>query len=127
MDVGNNDKAVAMSTKSPTVHRPKTARVVAIRSNPNPMGWVLTRKEYEVMLLVCEGLKAKEIAERLHRSVKTVEKHATNVRVKLGVHSILHAAILFDRRARIDGLEERALLLQYTEKLKRAIAALEAP
>ena len=77
------------------------------------------------MRLVCEGLRFSEIAERLFRSIKTVEKHATNIRAKLGVTSITHAAVLFDRKDR-ENLDERAELLAKIERLTRAVAALEA-
>lgn len=49
---------------------------------------VLTRRELEVLELVARGLKSKDIAERLFISVKTVEKHRSNILRKAGVHSV---------------------------------------
>ncbi len=46
----------------------------------------LTDREREVLKLVAEGYKNREIAERLYVSVKTVEKHRANVMKKLDVH-----------------------------------------
>ena len=46
----------------------------------------LTDREREVLKLVAEGHKNREIAERLYVSVKTVEKHRANVMKKLDVH-----------------------------------------
>jgi len=49
----------------------------------------LTRREREVALLAAEGHAAREIAERLFISVRTVETHLANVYPKLGVRSKL--------------------------------------
>jgi DNA-binding NarL/FixJ family response regulator len=51
-------------------------------------GWdTITQREKEVLKLVAEGYKNKEIAEMLHISVKTVEKHRANIMKKLDLHS----------------------------------------
>ncbi|MFV0422286.1 response regulator [Oleidesulfovibrio sp.] len=47
----------------------------------------LTPREQEIFQLVAEGYKNREIAEMLVVSVKTVEKHRSNLMQKLGVHS----------------------------------------
>lgn len=47
----------------------------------------LTDREREVMKLVAEGHKNRDVAEKLFISVKTVEKHRANVMRKLDLHS----------------------------------------
>ena len=48
----------------------------------------LTQREREILKLIAEGYKNKEIAEDLCISVKTVEKHRANLMEKLDLHSI---------------------------------------
>ena len=47
----------------------------------------LTEREREVIKLVAEGYKNREIAECLSVSIKTVEKHRSNLMRKLDLHS----------------------------------------
>jgi DNA-binding NarL/FixJ family response regulator/anti-sigma regulatory factor (Ser/Thr protein kinase) len=46
---------------------------------------LLTRREREVVTLIAESYTGKEIAEKLIISEKTVERHRTNILVKLGL------------------------------------------
>ena len=48
----------------------------------------LTQREREILKLIAEGYKNKEIAEALCISPKTVEKHRANLMEKLDLHSI---------------------------------------
>jgi DNA-binding NarL/FixJ family response regulator len=48
---------------------------------------MITAREKEVLKLVGEGYRNKEIADYLYISVKTVEKHRSNLMRKLGVHT----------------------------------------
>lgn len=47
----------------------------------------LTQREREVLKLVAEGRSNKEVAEFLSLSVKTVEKHRSNLMTKLDLHN----------------------------------------
>lgn len=47
----------------------------------------LSRREREVLKLIAEGNKNKEIAEYLYLSLKTVEKHRSNLMKKLDLHN----------------------------------------
>ncbi len=49
----------------------------------------LSPREQEVMVLLSEGLSAKQIADKLFISPKTVENHRTNILRKLNLHSTL--------------------------------------
>jgi DNA-binding NarL/FixJ family response regulator len=48
---------------------------------------LLTTREREVMKLIAEGLRNKDVAEYLSISLKTVEKHRSNMMKKLDLHS----------------------------------------
>ena len=48
----------------------------------------LTQREREVLKLIAEGHKNKDIADLLCISVKTVEKHRANLMEKLGLHNV---------------------------------------
>jgi DNA-binding NarL/FixJ family response regulator len=65
---------------------PGTARVIA----PSP----LTPREKDVLALVSEGLRNREIAERLFISEVTVKAHVRNILRKLGARSRTHAVSL---------------------------------
>jgi DNA-binding NarL/FixJ family response regulator len=49
---------------------------------------VLTPRQRQVLQLIAEGRGTREIAERLHLSVKTVETHRAQLMSRLGIHDI---------------------------------------
>lgn len=49
---------------------------------------LLTRREREIIKLIAEGYRSKDIAEQLSISIKTVEKHRSNLMKKLDLHSV---------------------------------------
>lgn len=53
----------------------------------------LTKREYEVLILIAEGLNNKDIAERLYISEKTVKNHVSNIFKKLNLNDRVQAAI----------------------------------
>jgi two-component system, NarL family, response regulator NreC len=54
----------------------------------HPGSPLLTLREREVLQLVAEGNRSKEIADRLHVSVKTVETHRQQIMDKLNIRSV---------------------------------------
>jgi len=57
-------------------------------ASETPSWEILTRREREVIKLIAEGNKTKEIAVYLSLSPKTVEKHRTNLMRKLDLHNV---------------------------------------
>jgi DNA-binding NarL/FixJ family response regulator len=56
--------------------------------SPSVSSWQkLSQREREVLKLIAEGYKNKEIAEDLCISLKTVEKHRANLMKKLDLHN----------------------------------------
>jgi DNA-binding NarL/FixJ family response regulator len=47
----------------------------------------LTNRQREILVLLADGKTAKQIAQQLHISVKTVEFHKANITRKLGIHT----------------------------------------
>jgi len=48
----------------------------------------LTSREKELVKLIIDGNKSREIADILFISIKTVNKHRSNILVKLGIHNL---------------------------------------
>ena len=53
----------------------------------------LTKREYEVLTLIAEGLNNKDIADKLYISEKTVKNHVSSIFKKIGVNDRIQAAI----------------------------------
>jgi len=49
----------------------------------------LTRRQIEVLRLVAEGYRTRDIADRLGLSIKTVESHRGEVMKRLGMHDVV--------------------------------------
>lgn len=67
----------------------------------------LSSRELQVLQMVGEGLATSDIAERIKRSVKTIEAHRTNIQRKLQLESSLqlvrYATLWVDRAGRTEG------------------------
>ena len=71
---------------------PRGARA-STQTNPHQ----LTEREREVLGLLCDGLRNSEIAERLCRSVRTVDHHVAAAFAKLGVNTRAEAIVAAGR------------------------------
>lgn len=60
------------------------------RNGPGPAD-LLTRRQKEVLALLAKGLRNRAIAQRLHISEATVERHCHEIYTRLDVHSRLEA------------------------------------
>jgi DNA-binding NarL/FixJ family response regulator len=78
------------------------ARVGRLRTAAKEVFAELTRREMEVLKLVGNGLRNKDIAERLYLSEKTVKNHISNIFMKLQVNDRTEAALLAARHGLTD-------------------------
>jgi DNA-binding NarL/FixJ family response regulator len=89
-------KAVIMAAEDKVYLSPDAAELlvkdVSSAIEPNASSRLpqvdLSRRETEIVQLLCEGLSGKEIARNLHISPKTVENHRYNIYRKCGVDSL---------------------------------------
>ncbi len=91
------------------MHAPLVARVLAefarvsqLRAAAKAVFAELTRREMEVLELLGNGLRNREIAERLYLSEKTVKNHVSSILSKLQVNDRTEAALLAARHGLTD-------------------------
>jgi DNA-binding CsgD family transcriptional regulator len=60
--------------------------------------FALTRREQEILTLLCQRLTNPEIAERLYIGLRTVDTHVANLLVKLGARNRREAAAIAVQR-----------------------------
>jgi len=89
-DVYSGETYIHPSLASEFVKEYKKRGKISLKDNSKDK---LTRREYEVITLIAEGLNNKEIAERLFISEKTVKNHVSNIFKKIGVNDRTQAAI----------------------------------
>jgi len=83
---GLQSSSRAAAARSRLMAGPAGASITLARRPPTDAPR-LTRRELEVANLAARGMASKDVAERLHLSVRTVEGHLGNVYAKLGVNS----------------------------------------
>jgi DNA-binding NarL/FixJ family response regulator len=77
---------------SPSVSRKMINKFLQVRQQPDQEEHslsALSRRELEILGLLAEGKSNKVIADELCISIKTVEKHRTNIMQKLEIHNIV--------------------------------------
>jgi Response regulator containing a CheY-like receiver domain and an HTH DNA-binding domain len=72
-----------------TVINSKTGEIFAQAFTPAEKQ--LTNREKEILLLIRQGFLSKEIADRLHISIYTVNNHRKNILSKLDVDNVMEA------------------------------------
>lgn len=85
---------VSRGTTAALVERLRTIRENAL--GLRPVASTLTRREWEVLDLLCAGMTVQDAAETLTLSVETVRSHVKNLRRKLGARSRGEAVSLAD-------------------------------
>jgi two-component system response regulator DegU len=78
------------------------SRVAQVRTTTKEVFAELTRREVEVLELVGNGLRNREIGRRLQIREKTVRNHVSNILSKLQVNGRTEAAILATRHGLAD-------------------------
>jgi DNA-binding CsgD family transcriptional regulator len=94
--MGARPAAEALQLRLRQAGRRGLPRLPRLLTHANP--FQLTAREIEVLALLCAGLTNAAIAQRLVRSVRTVDHHVAAVCTKLGVNS-RGAAVLAARQA----------------------------
>ena len=70
-----------------------TARLLSSAPKPEGGADVLSERELEVLALLAEGLRNRELATRLGISTRTVDRHCDKIYAKLGVSSRTEAVV----------------------------------
>lgn len=73
---------------SKTIDVELVEQIMASSETAQPELEVLTPRQRQVLQLVAEGLGTREVAERLHVSIKTVETHRAQLMDRLGIHDV---------------------------------------
>ena len=76
--------------------------VASDAASAQPASQELSRREREVLELICEGADDKAIAARLHLSSNTVRNHVSRLYAKIGVNR-RSAAVIWARERGIGG------------------------
>lgn len=96
------DKAAAtVSQGALWISSPMLSRLLGILSSAlpepkEPPEWreKLSKREREVAEIVATGVTNREVAEKLHITVRTVKEHLTSIFAKLGIQDRLHLILM---------------------------------
>lgn len=68
-------------------------KTVAMQEENEDGGDLLSRRELEILLLICKGYSNQEIAEQLFISKRTVDKHRANILEKTGCRNTANLVV----------------------------------
>jgi DNA-binding NarL/FixJ family response regulator len=80
--VSRGDKYFSPAVSAALVERLRNATAEGRAGDP------LTLRQREILQLVAEGHSTRDIADRLHLSVKTIETHRAELMRRLGIHDV---------------------------------------
>ncbi len=87
--------AVRRAYEGQSTLAPEAAQaLISATTRPPAVGYDLTEREREVLVLMIEGLNNREIAERLYISGSTVKNHVSSILSKLGTVSRTQAVAM---------------------------------
>lgn len=99
-----------------------TAKAIPLPDSTEQRRAQLTYRELQILRLIAKGLHNRQIASRIHRSIKTVEKHRQSLHTKLSTHEVagltreaLAMGLLESPRWALRRLNRRAKLLTSRE------------
>jgi len=117
------------TSKATEVVQSETISSRPIRKNKQLLHDRITSREREIIQLLCEGKKNKEIASSLSISIKTVETHRSNVMRKLEIHNVSELVRYAVRRGLIGPDEGDRVMGEVQEGLRKRkpVAVKKAP
>ena len=88
---------------------------------------ILSVRELEILALMGEGLRTKDIAKRMHRSVSTIENHRESIGHKLDIHDRSQLVALANYAVlRVDDAKRANVRFKYEQDDKESIQKLLA-